>query len=146
MPLAIASTPPRPAHGTLNRTPVGGVLPSERDGRMSEFTLPLARTLLSVDADLEREFESHLVESSTLAFRVAYGVLRQREDAEDVAQEAFTKAYQRFRQLRDRDLFRAFLRDLQSVLAEDSRFCMTGWFSKGASASATALADAPLTP
>jgi len=46
----------------------------------------------------------------------------------------------------DVELFRAFLRDLQSVLAEDSRFCVTGWFSKGASASATELADAPLTP
>ena len=37
------------------------------------------------------EFERLLVESSTLAFRVAYGVLRQREDAEDVAQEAFIR-------------------------------------------------------
>ena len=52
--------------------------------------------------ELAREFETRLVESSTLAFRVAYSVLRQREDAEDVAQEAFTRAYRRFRQLRDR--------------------------------------------
>lgn len=62
-----------------------------------------------VDRELEREFEVRLVESSTLAFRVAFGVLRNREDAEDVAQEAFAKAYRSFRQLRDRDRFRAWL-------------------------------------
>ena len=69
----------------------------------------LAGAVLSVDEDLEREFEARLVESSTLAFRVAYGVLRHRQDAEDVAQEAFVKAYRSFRQLRDRDRFRAWL-------------------------------------
>jgi len=36
-------------------------------------------------------------------------VLRNSEDAEDVAQEAFAKAYRRFLQLRDRDRFRAWL-------------------------------------
>src|SRR6185436_10474100 len=33
--------------------------------------------------EFEQEFERRLSESSTLAFRVAYGVLRHREDAED---------------------------------------------------------------
>ena len=64
---------------------------------------------LTVDQALAREFEARLVESSTLAVRVAYSVLRNREDAEDVAQEAFAKAYRSFRQLRDRDRFRAWL-------------------------------------
>jgi RNA polymerase sigma-70 factor (ECF subfamily) len=59
--------------------------------------------------ELEREFEARLVDCSRLAFRVAYGVLRHREDAEDVAQDAFAKAYQNFRQLRDRERFRAWL-------------------------------------
>src|SRR4029079_17417052 len=45
----------------------------------------------------------------TLAVRVAYSVLRNREDAEDVAQEAFAKAYRSFSQLRDRERFRAWL-------------------------------------
>ena len=66
-------------------------------------------SFVSVDQELEREFETRLVESSTLAFRVAFSVLRGREDAEDVAQEAFTKAYRNFRQLRDRARFRAWL-------------------------------------
>ena len=64
---------------------------------------PLPGTLLSVEDDLAREFEVRLVESSTLAFRVAFGVLRQRQDAEDIAQEAFARAHRHFRQLRDRE-------------------------------------------
>ena len=64
---------------------------------------------LTVESELAREFETRLLESSTLAVRVAYGVLRNREDAEDVAQEAFAKAYRTFSQLRDRDRFRAWL-------------------------------------
>ena len=63
----------------------------------------------AVDAAFEREFEERLRESAPLAFRVAYGVLRQRQDAEDVAQDALVKAYARFGQLRDRDRFRAWL-------------------------------------
>ena len=74
---------------------------------------------VDVDTDLEREFEARLRETSTLAFRVAYSVLRHREDAEDVAQEAFAKAYHRFRQLRDRNAFRAWLVRMTWRLALD---------------------------
>ena len=73
----------------------------ERADRLAGF--------VTVDDRLEREFEALLVESSTLAFRVAFSVLRQREDAEEVAQEAFAKAYRSFQQLRDRQRFRAWL-------------------------------------
>ena len=76
---------------------------------------------VSADQELEREFEARLLESSTLAFRVAYSVLRQREDAEDVAQEAFAKAYRSFRQLRDRERFRAWLVRMTWRLALDRR-------------------------
>ena len=76
---------------------------------MHERADRLAGNIVTVDEDLAREFEVRLVESSTLAFRVAFSVLRQREDAEDVAQEAFAKAYRSFRQLRERDRFRAWL-------------------------------------
>jgi len=61
------------------------------------------------DPTLEREFEERVADSSTLAFRVALGVLRRREDAEDVAQEAFLRAHRGFASLRDRDRFRAWL-------------------------------------
>jgi RNA polymerase sigma-70 factor (ECF subfamily) len=76
---------------------------------MHERADRLAGTFVTVDHELEHEFETRLVESSTLAYRVAFSVLRQREDAEDVAQEAFAKAYRSFRQLRDRERFRAWL-------------------------------------
>jgi RNA polymerase sigma-70 factor, ECF subfamily len=86
---------------------------------MHERVERLAGGFVGVDHELDREFEARLVESSTLAFRVAYSVLRHREDAEDVAQEAFAKAYRNFRQLRDRDRFRAWLARMTWRLAID---------------------------
>src|SRR6188768_2367908 len=76
---------------------------------MHERADRLAGGFVAVDQDLEHEFETRLVESSRLAFRVAFSVLRQREDAEDVAQDAFAKAYRSFLQLRDREKFRAWV-------------------------------------
>jgi RNA polymerase sigma-70 factor (ECF subfamily) len=76
---------------------------------MHEYTERLDATAFSMEQDLQREFEARLIESSTLAFRVAYSVLRNSENAEDVAQEAFAKSYSNFRRLRDRDRFRAWL-------------------------------------
>ena len=86
---------------------------------MHEYVDRLANGLVAVEDDVEREFERRLAESSTLAFRVAFGVLRQRQDAEDVAQEAFVKAFRCFRQLRDRDRFRAWLVRMTWRLALD---------------------------
>src|SRR5437762_6772653 len=86
---------------------------------MHEYADRLAGHFVSVDQTLEAEFEARLVESSTLAFRVAYGVLRHRQDAEDVAQEAFVKAYRSFRELRDRERFRAWLVRMTWRLAID---------------------------
>jgi RNA polymerase sigma-70 factor (ECF subfamily) len=86
---------------------------------MHEYVDRLAGGLIAVERDLEREFEVRLAESSTLAFRVAFAVLRHRQDAEDVAQEAFVKAYRCFRQLRDRDRFRAWLVRMTWRLALD---------------------------
>jgi len=76
---------------------------------MHEHAERLVGSLVTADVELEREFEARLADSSRLAFRIAFSVLRQREDAEDVAQEAFAKAYRNFRQLRDRTRFRAWL-------------------------------------
>ncbi len=54
-----------------------------------------------------REFELRLAECGPLAYRVAQGVLRNAADAEDVAQEALLRAYQKFDRLRDLTRFRA---------------------------------------
>lgn len=76
---------------------------------MHERAALLAGSLVTPDETLDREFERRLVESSTLAFRVAFSVIRHQHDAEDIAQEALAKAYRNFRQLRDRERFRAWL-------------------------------------
>lgn len=62
-----------------------------------------------MSAGVEQEFEARLVESATLAFRVAFAVLRRRQDAEDVAQDAFVRAHRAYGRLRDRNRFRAWL-------------------------------------
>ena len=87
---------------------------------MNEAAAPLTGRLVS-DTPLDREFEERLTEASTLAFRVAYGVLRQREDAEDVAQEAAVRAYRGFTSLRNRDQFRSWLVRIAWRLALDRR-------------------------
>ena len=76
---------------------------------MHEHVARLAGSFVMADRELEHEFEARLADSSKLAFRIAFSVLKQREDAEDVAQEAFAKAYRSFNQLRDRTRFRAWL-------------------------------------
>jgi RNA polymerase sigma-70 factor, ECF subfamily len=77
--------------------------------------------IVEQDAERDAEFDKRLRETATLAFRVAYGVLRQREDAEDVAQEAFARAYQSFETLRDRERFRPWLVRMTWRLAVDRR-------------------------
>jgi RNA polymerase sigma-70 factor (ECF subfamily) len=76
---------------------------------------------VSLDPALERELEERVADSSALAFRVALSVLRRREDAEDVAQDAFLRAHRAFGSLRDRDRFRAWLVRTAFRLALDRR-------------------------
>lgn len=76
---------------------------------MNEWAGGYPGAVVTDASSLDGEFEARVRESSTLAFRVAYGVLRHREDAEDVAQEAFVRAHAHFSRLRDRDRFRAWL-------------------------------------
>jgi RNA polymerase sigma-70 factor (ECF subfamily) len=64
---------------------------------------------VSADDSQARELAERVEAAAPLAFRVAYSVLRHRQDAEDVAQEALTKAFQGFAALRDRDRFEAWL-------------------------------------
>ena len=88
---------------------------------MSGVADSLAGAMVTGVADLAAEFEDRLRESSTLVVRVAYSVLRHRQDAEDVAQEAFERAYRRFAHLRDRDRFRAWIVRITWRLAIDRR-------------------------
>lgn len=79
----------------------------------------LTEAVVTREEPLDAEFERRLADCSTLAFRVALGVLRHREDAEDVAQEAFVRAYRGFHRLRDRERFRAWLVRITWRLALD---------------------------
>jgi RNA polymerase sigma-70 factor (ECF subfamily) len=91
---------------------------------MQEFTWPgrTAETELALDREkvaLRRQFEQRLEECGALAFRVARGVLRNTDDAEDIAQEALLRAYRRFARLRDPSRFRAWLVRIAFRLALD---------------------------
>jgi RNA polymerase sigma-70 factor, ECF subfamily len=86
---------------------------------MIERAAVLSPDVMAAAGAVEREFEALLTDSAVLAFRVAYGVLRHKEDSEDVAQEAFARAYRRFAQLRDRTKFRAWLIRMTWRLAID---------------------------
>jgi RNA polymerase sigma-70 factor (ECF subfamily) len=86
---------------------------------MNEWVGRWPDSLVSAEASPDREFEERLRDSSRLAFSIAYGVLRNRADAEEVAQDAFARAFRRSAQLRDRDRFRAWLTRMTWRLAID---------------------------
>lgn len=92
---------------------------------MQELAVSYPGSGVSLDAEpsseMAREFEARLADCSTLAFRLALGVLRNREDAEDVAQEAFLRAYKNFHRLKDRERFRGWLARISWRLALDRR-------------------------
>jgi RNA polymerase sigma-70 factor (ECF subfamily) len=92
---------------------------------MHALELNLPGSVVSLDpgatAEIAREFEQRLGDGGLLAYRVALGVLHHRQDAEDVAQEALLRAYQRFRRLRDPQKFHAWLARIAFRLALDRR-------------------------
>lgn len=65
----------------------------------------VARGVAQIAADAhvrpEEEFDVRLPGCCRLAFRVAFAVLRQREEAEDVAQETALRAYREFGRMRN---------------------------------------------
>lgn len=66
-------------------------------------------SVVRLETSLEQEFEQRLAGCPVLAFRVALGVLRNRAEAEDVAQETLLRAYRSFHRLRDRASFPGWL-------------------------------------
>jgi len=103
----------------MNRRDTRGV--SRMGATMDALASSYPDATVILDTSLEQEFEERLADSSHLAFRLAMSVLRNREDAEDVAQEAFVRAYQNFHRLRDRSRFRAWLARIAWRLALDRR-------------------------
>jgi RNA polymerase sigma-70 factor (ECF subfamily) len=88
---------------------------------MNEFADRLTGAVVRTASALDRKFEANLPDWSRLAFRVAFSVLRHREDAEDVAQDVLTKAHRHLGQLRDPDRLRAWLVRMTWRMAIDRR-------------------------
>jgi len=120
--LAISRERPNKWRRKMNGRWLGGVLCFRRQTQDAGYDISGALEMVSgMDQCLNREFEVSMEESSNLAFRIAFSVLRQRQDAEDIAQEAFIKAFHAFHQLRDRERFRAWLVRITWRLAIDRR-------------------------
>lgn len=64
-------------------------------------------------------FEGLITDGASLAFRMAMGILHNRADAEEVAQDALLRAYKSFSRLRDRNAFRGWLARIAWRLALD---------------------------
>lgn len=57
----------------------------------------------------EAGFGERVAENQRRVFQIAYSILGNAADAEDVAQEAFLRAYQKFRSLREAEKFRGWV-------------------------------------
>jgi RNA polymerase sigma factor (sigma-70 family) len=64
---------------------------------------------VTIEGSREEEFQDLVLASSRLAFRVAFAVLHNIADAEDMAQEALIRAHRNFNRLRAPDRFRSWL-------------------------------------
>jgi len=103
----------------VNQFAAGGVWHSGK--AMDALAASCTEIVVGGDASLEREFQERLAECATLAFRVALAILRDRAEAEDVAQEALLRAYRNFHRLRDRARFRSWLVRIAWRMAMDHR-------------------------
>lgn len=65
----------------------------------------------------EAGFGERVAENQRRVFQIAYSILGNSADAEDMAQEAFLRAYQKFDALRDADKFRPWVNRIVFRLA-----------------------------
>ncbi|HEY6348746.1 MAG TPA: sigma-70 family RNA polymerase sigma factor [Candidatus Angelobacter sp.] len=68
-------------------------------------------------SEAQTGFAERVEENRRRVFQIAYSVLENRADAEEVAQEAFLSAYQNFRSLRDAEKFRGWVNRIAFRLA-----------------------------
>jgi len=69
-------------------------------------------------------FGERVAENQRRVFQIAYSVLGNSADAEDVAQEAFLRAYQKFDSLREAEKFRAWVNRIVFRLALNRKSCL----------------------
>lgn len=97
----------------------------------------------------EAGFETRVRESQRRVFQIAYSVLGNQADAEEVAQETFLRACQNFRSLRDPDKFRNWVNRIAFRLALNRQRATrrrlerdTAWHGGGATEAADPGMDA----
>jgi RNA polymerase sigma-70 factor (ECF subfamily) len=71
--------------------------------------------------ETEMGFRERIAENQRRVFQIAYSVLGNSADAEDVAQEAFLRAHQKFASLREAEKFRAWVNRIVFRLALNRR-------------------------
>ena len=73
------------------------------------------------NAEDDPGFSTRVAENQRRVFQIAYGILGNAADAEEVAQEAFLQAFQKFASLREADKFRAWVNRIVFRLALNRR-------------------------
>jgi RNA polymerase sigma-70 factor (ECF subfamily) len=63
------------------------------------------------------DFERRVRENQRVVYQIAYGVLGNAADAEDIAQETFVRAFTKLGSLRERESFRAWVLQISRRLA-----------------------------
>jgi RNA polymerase sigma-70 factor (ECF subfamily) len=94
-------------------------------------------------------YGERVAENQRRVFHIAYGILGNRADAEDVAQETFLQAYRKYSSLRAADKFRAWVNRIAFHLALNRQRGMrrrltreTGWHAQGTGDSVDGMSDA----
>ncbi len=80
-----------------------------------------ARWTASVNDERVSEFEQRLRECHRLVYQVAFGVLRDRADAEEIAQDTFLRAYRKLPSFGEPRMFRAWVTRVSFRLALNRR-------------------------
>lgn len=70
-----------------------------------------------IRAERDVGFGARVTENQRRVFRIAYGILGNSADAEEVAQEVFLRAYRKFASLREAEKFRAWVNRIAFRLA-----------------------------
>ena len=87
-------------------------------GWVNGMSVCVETILATAEADKQDSgFAARVAENQRRIFQIAYGVLRNSSDAEEVAQEAFLRAYRNFASLRDPEKFRAWVSRIAFRLA-----------------------------
>jgi RNA polymerase sigma-70 factor (ECF subfamily) len=78
----------------------------------------------------EAGFGERIAENQRRVFQIAYSVLGNSADAEDAAQEAFLRAYQKFDSLREAEKFRAWVNRIVFRLALNRKRGYRRWLAR----------------